>query len=285
MLICSVATLKDLNLRLTSDLGISQADRLSIFQKCEKSLQTTLDDCIAIEAKDRPSSLVILQRARDHLSMLPDDGKWQFHQDGPSQTYEYPLNAILECLESLFYSISETELHHGVGWISRFQLLWDDIGLKTGKTILWSDNENAYLKILLKRPKTRIDQNSEVSLEDLWQPRITSLEGENIPSGCRWNTRKLSAPDLKEILGREFSRAFENLGTTKEFVSSPLTGFLFRSGPAGAALGQPQQLSTTSKVLHEAPQLQQALESLHRVHFAEPDKADDPLNKQGTRNS
>jgi hypothetical protein len=109
--------------------------------------------------------------------MLPDDGKWQLHQDGPSQTYEYLLKAILECLESLFYSISETELNHGAGWISRFQLLWDDIGFKSGKTIMWSDNENAYLKILLKRPKTRNGQNSEVSLEDLWQPRITPLEG------------------------------------------------------------------------------------------------------------
>ena len=228
MLIQNVATLKDLNLRLTSDLGLSQFDQSSIFQRCEKSLQTILNECIATEAKDRPSSLVIIQHARDHLSLLPDNGKWQFHQDEPSQTYEYPLKAILECLESLFYSISETELSHGVGWIPRFQLLWDDIGFKSGRSILWSDNENAYLKILLKRPKNRNGEISEVSLEDLWQPRMTPMEGEMIPSGCRWNTRKLSIPGLKELLGKEIW-SFKNLGTTTRFVSSPMTAFPIRS--------------------------------------------------------
>jgi hypothetical protein len=127
MLTCHIATLKDLNFRLASENPISEADKLSILQTCEKSLQSTLETCIAREAKDRPSSLVIIQAARDHLSMLPDDSKWRLHPGGPVQGYKYPLKALLECLESLFYSFSEMELDHGMGWIPRFHSLWEDL--------------------------------------------------------------------------------------------------------------------------------------------------------------
>lgn len=203
MLTCSTATLNELNVRPAIDFTTSGAEELSDFQTCEKSLQTVLKACIAPEVKDRPSSLVIIQAARDHICMLPNKRNWRLHPGGPAQSYKYPLEALLECLENLFYCLS-TELDHGIGWIPRFWSLWDDIGSQSGREILWSDNECAYLKILLKRPNRENSDKPENFSEDLWEPRSNQLEGEAVLSGCRWNTQKFSAPDLRNFLARKF---------------------------------------------------------------------------------